>query len=324
MTLKKVSVFTEILELRLMSRVVLSVFASMWIWLCLLNGAVAADTKIRLTDDSGVVIELEQPAKRVVALAPNIVENLWAIGAGGYIVGTVEHSDFPVEAKRITRVGNYASASIEAILALQPDLVLAWQAGISMSTVNKLRALGLTVYVDALPTVQDIANTLRVYGTLLGVSERANQQAEQFERDMLDLEKFYEDAERVPVFYQVWHDPIQTLNNNSLIGEIIGLCGGKNVFGDALSVAPIVSVEGVIAADPDIIVASGRGDERPEWLDKWLKFPEISAVKQSALVHIHPDILQRHTLRVLQGAKEMCLAIDQVRQGQPSSPTVLK
>lgn len=278
-----------------------------------LYGNVTRAEKISVVDDDGQNVVLGSPAKRIVTLAPHITENIFAIGEGDRIVGTVEFSDYPIEAINIPRVGNYSGVSVETILALEPDLVLAWKAGTSAATLNKLRSLGIAVYVDELKSTEDITATLRVFGQLLGVQATANRIAGNFENKLVGFKSRYKSKAPVKVFYQVWHSPIQTLNNRSLIGEVITLCGGVNVFGDSPAVAPIVSVESVMGVNPELIVASGFDDEKPEWLDDWFKYRSIEAVLNKRLVHIHPDILQRHSMRILDGAEQMCQAIDRVR-----------
>ena len=120
------------------------------------------------------------------------------------------------------------------------------------------------------------------------------------------LRESYSNDSPIGVFYQVWKDPLQTLNGSHLISDVIRLCSGRNVFSDAKTLAPHVSVEGVIAADPDVIVASGMGENRPEWLDDWRRWDVISAVRNGHLYFINPDHLERHSARILLGAEKMC------------------
>lgn len=268
---------------------------------------------IRVVDDLNRTVYLKAPAKRVIALAPHIVENIYAIGAGDTLVGAVDHSDFPESALSIPRVGNYTTISIESIVAAQPDLILAWKSGNAAAPLKKLGELGYPVYVGDINKMKDISASLRDYGVLLGRSDEANRVAKRFDKHIATLSEQYANKKTVSVFYQVWNAPLQTLNGDALISEVIRLCGGKNVFSDLEGIAPLVSVESVIAANPELIVASGMGEERPEWLDDWRKYTMIDAVKSDHLVHIHPDILQRHTLRIRQGTEEMCRAVNALR-----------
>lgn len=266
-----------------------------------------------VVDATGNTVQLQKPATRVVALAPHIVENVFSIGAETTLVGAVDYSDYPEAAKKIPRVGGYSAISIEAIVGLKPDLILAWHSGNSSKIVSKLRALGYPVYTDELHTVEDIGQALRDYGVLLNKEEQAVSVAEQFEQRIATLRRQNDAQQTVSVFYQVWNEPLQTLNGEHLISEVIRMCGGRNVFSDSKAIAPLVSVESVIASNPEVIVASGMGEARPDWLDVWYQYSMIDAVKSNNIVHIHPDILQRHTLRIYDGAIAMCQALAAAR-----------
>jgi iron complex transport system substrate-binding protein len=111
----------------------------------------------------------------------------------------------------------------------------------------------------------------------------------------------------------VWNQPLQTLNGSHLISDVISLCGARNVFADAASLAPKISVEAVIARNPDAIVASGMDEARPEWLDEWLAYPQLRAVANNALFFVPPDYIQRPTARVLLGATSLCRQLDSAR-----------
>ncbi|MFZ5652819.1 MAG: helical backbone metal receptor, partial [Pseudomonadota bacterium] len=110
--------------------------------------ATSAHAAITVTDDTGRTVRLAQPARRIVSLAPHITENLFAIGAGERVAGTVDYSDYPEAARKIPRVGGYSRIDLEAVAALKPDLVLAWESGNAMAQVDKLRVLGVPVYVS--------------------------------------------------------------------------------------------------------------------------------------------------------------------------------
>ena len=130
------------------------------------SGPARAD--ITLKDDTGQEVRLKAPAKRIIALAPHIAESLYAAGAGAQLVGTVDYSDYPPEAKKVPRVGGYSRVDLESVAALKPDLVLAWESGNNMTQVNKLKALGLTVYVFQPNTMENVADQLERLGQLAG------------------------------------------------------------------------------------------------------------------------------------------------------------
>lgn len=284
-------------------------FTLVLLWICPLGFA-----EIVVEDFAGRKVVLEQAARRVVALAPHITENIFAAGAGEFIVGAVDYCDYPEAAKSIPRVGAISAYSLESIIALKPDLVVLWFNGQGSLYLEKLVALGIPVYASKPQTLESVARSIRDYGRLMGTESIANKQADVFLETLDQLRQQHQGAESLSVFYEVWNDPLQTLNGDSIISKVIELCGAKNIFSDALSVAPKVSVESVIARDPQAIIASGMGQERPEWLDEWKQYNELRAVKNNNLFHIHPDLIQRHTPRILEGAKIMCQQLDLARR----------
>ncbi len=131
------------------------------------------------------------------------------------------------------------------------------------------------------------------------------------------LRKQYAQRPVVDVFYQIWKQPLMTINDQQIISDAIHLCGGRNVFGSLLVLAPTVTVEAVLAANPEAIVASGMGDERPEWLDDWRRWNSLTAVARDNLYFIPPQEIQRHTPRLLDGAEKLCRALEATRAKRP-------
>lgn len=271
----------------------------------------AADLVVK--DDSGREVRLKAPAQRIIALAPHIAESLYAAGAGSRVVGTVDYSDYPPEAKKLPRVGGYSRIDLEAVAALKPDLVLAWESGNNMTQVDKLRALGLNVYVSQPNRMADVADQLERLGQLAGSEAVARPAAERFRQRLEALRRANAGKPTVRVFYQIWKTPLMTVGGQQIISDAIRLCGGDNVFGKLTKMAPTVSVEAVLEADPEAIVATGMGDARPEWLSDWDKWTQMTAVKRQNLFHINPDIMQRHTPRILDGAEALCAHLDVAR-----------
>ena len=287
----------------------------MKLWLVLLFLAVIAvpAQAITVQDFSGREVTLDQPAKRIVALAPHIVENLYSAGAGDKLVGVVSYSNFPDEAKNVPEVGSYNAFSLEQVLALNPDLVVMWGSGNGMQTLSTFEALGIPVYVSELRQLSDVPKSIRNLSQLAGTPAIGEAEASRIETELNALHRRYGEKRSLSVLYQIWNDPLQTVNGEHLISEIIALCGGHNVFGDASSLAPRVSIESVLLRDPDAIVASGMGEARPEWLDQWRAYPSLTAVADEALFFVNPDHLQRPSARIVLGARSLCQQLDQIR-----------
>jgi iron complex transport system substrate-binding protein len=278
----------------------------------------AARADLLYTDDSGHEVRLKAPAKRIITLAPHATEILYAAGAGERLVGTVEFSDYPPAAKKVPRVGSYERLDLEAISALKPDLVITWETGNPAGQVAKLKALGLTVYASQPNRMEDIAAQLERFGQLAGSEAAANTAARQFRQRLENLRRNNAQQPTVRIFYQIWTPPLMTVGGPQIISDAIRLCGGENVFGHLNQMSPTVSVETVLQADPEAIVATGMGDARPEWLNDWNKWTRMTAVKRGNLFHINPDIMQRHTPRILDGTEQLCADLDIARSRRPA------
>jgi iron complex transport system substrate-binding protein len=281
--------------------------------------ACAARCEIAVTDDRGERVALAAPARRIVSLAPHITELLFAAGAGAQVVGAAEYSDYPPAARAIRRVGDYERPHFEAILALKPDLVVGWESGNGLDNLQRLKQLGLTVFASEPGALPELGATIEKLGALAGTSEAARREAARFRERLTALRARYAGRGEVGVFYEIWNRPLQTVNDAHLISDVIRLCGGRNVFGKLRALAPKVNEEDVVRADPEAIIASGMSDTRPEWLDDWKRWPRLTAVARGNLYVVPPDLLQRATPRVLDGAERLCAALEDARRKRPRS-----
>jgi iron complex transport system substrate-binding protein len=292
-----------------------------WAAACLLFAGLlpaSSHAEIAVRDDTGQIVRLAGPARRIVSLAPHVTENLFAAGAGAYVVGAVEYSDYPAAAKKLPRVGGYSRLDLEAIAALKPDLVVGWESGNAPAHLARLRALGLPVFLSQPRRIDDVAASIERLGELAGTSAAANEAAKAFRARQAELRARYATRPPVRTFYQIWVEPLMTVNGDHLISDVMRLCGGDNVFAGLGQLAPTVTVEAVLAADPEAIVASGMGEARPEWLDTWRRWPSLQAVARGNLFFIPPDLVQRHTPRILDGAERLCTHLETARSHRPA------
>ncbi|MCR9106492.1 MAG: cobalamin-binding protein [Gammaproteobacteria bacterium] len=274
------------------------------LWLIAL--APASLAQIQLQDARAVTLTLPQPAARIVSLAPHLTELVYAAGAGDLLVGTVNYSDYPTAATQVPRVGSFDTVNYEALLALQPDLVIAWLSGNGAQTIARLERLGLRVFAEETTDLDAVAVSLQNLGTLTGRERRAQRAAHDYRQQLQSLRERFSTAQQLGVYYQLWNEPLMTLNDQHIISDVLRLCGGYNVFGGAIPLVSRISMEAVLRADPDVILASGMDASRPPWLDDWRAWPALRAVKNEQLYYVAPDILQRHTPRIMQGAQRVC------------------
>lgn len=269
---------------------------------------------IQVVDDIGRTVKLDKPAARIVSLAPHITENLFAAGIGHRVVGVVSYSDFPAEARKIPTVGGYDNFDTETILALQPDLVIGWKEGNQFHQVERLMDLGLTVFVNEPQQLEDVAADIARFGILGGRGDEAGAVAQEYLNGLSRLRDKYSGREKVSVFYQVWPSPLITVTDRQIIGNVIRICGGANIFAGLGTPTPQVGKEAVLAKNPDTIIASGMNEARPDWLDEWKQWSFLRASRYGNLFFIDPDIIQRHTPRILLGSLQLCEILEQSRK----------
>ncbi|MDR5819490.1 cobalamin-binding protein [Caballeronia sp. LZ043] len=272
---------------------------------------------ITVTDDSGAAVTLAQPARRVVSLAPHVTELLFAAGGGARVVGAVSYSDYPKEAQAIPRVGDNKALDLERIVALHPDLIVVWRHGNAARQLERLQALGVPIYFNEPKHLADIATSLTKLGALLGTQATARAAADAFTNDIAQLRERYARRPPVSVFYQVWDEPLMTLNRDNVFDEVITLCGGVNVFAAEPLRVPTVSAEAVLAANPEAIVTATAGATPPDRplpaFDRWRRWTALTAVARGNLFGIDGDLINRPTPRLALGAAQLCRDLDDAR-----------
>jgi iron complex transport system substrate-binding protein len=275
--------------------------------------SLAAHAEVRVTDDTGQPVVLAAPAQRVISLGPHLTELAYAAGGGAAMVGAIRFSDFPAAAKALPVVGDAHVIDFERIAQLKPDLVLVWGSGLNERHKARLRSLGLPVYESEIRQAQGIADTLRRLGTLLGHTAAADAAARRFESQWQTLAQRYAGQPPVRVFWQLWHEPLMTINREHLISEAMRLCGGINVFAGLPLLTPTVSWEAAVAADPQLIAGSGRSEDAARDFAAWRRFANVSAVKQQRYVSIDGDLIGRMGPRFADGAERLCRSIADAR-----------
>lgn len=266
-------------------------------------------------DDRGNIVCPDGPSERIISLSPGSTELLFSAGAGEKLVAVSAWSDYPPEAAELPQVGDSNMLDLEAIVAFEPDLVVAWRDGNSASQLAKIEALGIPVFWLEPRTFEDIASAVQRLAVLTGNNGTGETRAEDFLAAIRQLRDRYRNARPVRVFYQVWHEPLMTINDEELIGRAIRLCGGYNVFGHLPRLVPRISIEAVLKANPEAILSGGKDSEDRRWLERWRQYPGITAVARDHLFLVPPSLIQRPTLRMLDGTRHLCQTLEQARAG---------
>jgi iron complex transport system substrate-binding protein len=288
-------------------------------WFCAAAPAMAA---ISVVDDAGQTVTLAQPARRVVSLAPHVTELIYAAGGGERIVGTVHYSDYPPQARDIPRLGDNKALDLERIAALKPDLIVVWRHGNAQKQTDRLRSLGLPLFYSEPRRLDAIPENIEKLGTLLGTEAVARRAADDFRQRVATLRKTYAGKPPVTVFYQVWQQPLMTLNGQHLMSDVLALCGGRNLFAAESPLVPTVSVEAVVAGNPEVMLTAGTGatqSDRPlADFAMWEKWKQVTAVSRGNLFTINGDLVSRAGPRVVQGAEQVCKDLDTARSRRPA------
>ena len=269
---------------------------------------------IEVVDDVGHTIQINKPAQRIISLAPHVTELLFEAGAGQKIIGVDQYSNYPEAAKRISQIGGYKKLDMERIVSMQPDLIIGWQTGNRKSELAQLKQLGFTVFLTEPRQLPDIASLLERLGKLAGSELVAQQAASRYMQRYLSIQQRYQNKKPLRAFYQIWDQPLMTVNGKHLISDVMRLCGLENIFSEVDTLVPRINQESVLEADPQLIIAGGMAKVRPDWARHWQRWNDLSATRLNALFDIHPDIIQRHSPRILQGAEELCRYAEKIRK----------
>lgn len=270
-------------------------------------------------DDRGRQVCLSEPAQRIAALSPGATELVYAAGAGERVVAVVAYSDYPPEALEVVSVGSHTRVDLERLLALAPDLVIGWVTGNPAEQLETLESLGLPVFYIEPRTLEGVATAIERLARLAGSEAAGEAEAARFRDGMAELAERYADAAPLSVFYQVWDEPLMTINDDHLIGQVLSLCGGVNVFGGLDRLVPRLDEEAVLAADPEAIIAGGMGEENRAWLAHWQQYPALTAVERDNLFFVPPSLIQRPTPRLLEGSRLFCEKLEVARGRREAS-----
>jgi len=274
----------------------LAALAAGLVW-CSVNVGIAAE-----------IVEQSQP--RIVSLAPHLTELAFDAGIGDLLVGVVEWSDYPAAAASLPRIGDAFRFDLERILRLDATHALAWGGGTPRDAIAGLEALGVTVQVIEITTLDEIADAIERLGSLGGRPDAATRAAAEFRARLAQFRARREPARRATsIFYQVSERPLFTLGAKHVINEVLALCDGVNVFDDLNTEAASVDLEAVLARDPMAIVIGG--DEGSESETLWASYQDLRAVACDNILHVDPALLVRPTPRVLDGARKLCAWLDE-------------
>lgn len=251
-------------------------------------------------------------AHRVITLSPHATELAFSAGLGGNLVGVSDYSNFPPQANNIERVANYQSLNLERIVALKPDLVIAWPAGNPSKQLHKLKQLGITIFNVNIHSLDDIPKTIDQLSQYSSNPKTGHHAAAQFRSELKALAKQYHHQKPVPYFYQLSSKPIITIAKGSWPSQVFSFCGGKNVFAKSSAPYPQVGLEQILLAKPQVIFTTQEPSLTKQMWQQWQDL--LPAIKQDYIWKINPDWLNRPTMRTLKAIKEVCQDLNLARE----------
>jgi iron complex transport system substrate-binding protein len=281
--------------------------------LCLTFAGSTAAGAEALPQADGSTLLLEQPAQRIITLAPHLAELAFIAGAGERLLATVEYSDYPEAAATLPRIGDAFRFDLERIVALRPDLIIAWDSGNPAAALSRLEDLGLAVWRIEIQRPADIPRAIRLIARSAGLETPAAASAA--EARLNELQTRYSGRSPISYFYQVSERPLFTLNGAHLVSQGLAICGGQNVFADEPVIAPRVALEAVLQADPDVLIAPSIPGA-PDPLAQWDDWPRMQAVRNQAKILLPADEISRATVRTLDALALACRQLDRLRQSQ--------
>jgi len=259
-----------------------------------------SDTR-NVTDQLGRKIRLTEDPKRVISLAPNSTEIIYALGQEHRLIGATRYSDYPPEALNLTRVGSYVHLDLERIVALKPDLCIAIKDGNPIAVVKRLESLNIPVYAVDPRNTEAVIDTIIEIGHLLNADEKAKELA----RDMrLRIQKvksmIAKTHQRPRVFIQIGIAPIVSAGTRTFIHELIGLAGGKNLA-EGPTVYPRYSQEQVVALSPEVFIISSmaRGERFDQIKAEWSQWPDLPAVRNQRIFLVDSNLFDRPSPRLV-------------------------
>jgi len=249
------------------------------------------------------------PGERIVSVAPNVTELLFAAGAGDQVVAVSAYSDYPEAAKALPQVGDAFRLDYEGIVALSPTVAVVWDGGTPAGVTERLEELGIRVVSVPAYRLDDVAKSLIILGETAGTEDVAARAAADFRARIEALRARYRDRPKIGVFIEIDDAPLYTVGGSHLISEIVTLCGGENVFAEANALALPVDLESVLARAPAVILSADDGDPVPFWA----RFEELAAVRAGNVFRAPADRLSRPGPRLADGAEEVCRLLDEAR-----------
>jgi iron complex transport system substrate-binding protein len=251
---------------------------------------------------------------RIVSMAPSITEVVFPLGLGDRVVGVSDFCDYPPEAKKKTKIGGVVNPNMEAIVALDPDLVLALPNVTQESLFRSLRQLGINVITLPNDTLDDLFKTIDRIGHVTATQQVAREMSDQLQSKFSEIRDLVSVRPRRKVMFIVGVDPLFVAGKGTFINELIDIAGGTNIAGDSFSKYPQLGIEEVVSQAPDVILYTSLNfeltpDQEVKAKALWQAYPSLPAVKDGRIHGLVADYVTLPGPRLARGVEEMARAI---------------
>jgi iron complex transport system substrate-binding protein len=247
---------------------------------------------------------MEQPAERIVSLAPANTEIAFAVGAGDKMVAGTSYDDYPAEAVDLPKIGDFANPSVEKIASFEPDLVLA-AGGIQEDLRTRLEDLGMTVYVVDPKSYAEVVTDVKNVGLLAGTSEQSQQVADAMEQAAAEVAQKVGSLEPASTFLEIYAKPLMTAGSETFIDNMISMAGGTNIGAQAGSGFPEFSTEVLVSEDPQVYVADSGSMSEPGDISERAGFADLTAVRDGRVYVIEDSLIARPGPRLADGLRQL-------------------
>lgn len=255
--------------------------------------------------------------QRIITVAPHLSEVVESAGGANRLISVSAYSNFPESVKKLPITSDARSIDLEKMKQLRPDLIIYWRGGTPESQIESIKKTFTSIQVVSVEPKKliDIANDIETIGKLLGTEAIAKKNADTFRAQITELKHQYQNKSKrkVRVFYQIWAQPLMTLNQDHLIADIINICGGEQLFAKEKILVATVSREAVVKANPEIIFTAVDNQQMKTDWSMWSSIPQLAATQKKAFIDIDGDMISRPSTRIMQGAKKICSEIDRIR-----------
>ena len=268
--------------------------------------------EIVVIDDAHNRVAIDQPARRIIAAAPNLAELTYAAGAGQWLIASVRGTNYPADAAALPIVGDAAGLDFEQILRMKPDVVLAWGSGNKPADLERLGRTGVAVVVMEARTLNDIARHMRIIGRIAGTDVEAQRSALRFENALAQLRARHAESCVVNVFVEIWHQPVFTVGAGHPLSDALQICGARNALGSYPLLAGPIPLEDVLMAHADAILSvTGSSEEGAQ--ARWDNLLPVPGGHSVPVFSITPELLVRSGPRMLDGLEMLCERLDSLR-----------